>query len=91
MSLFNTTAIPSDPNAIPDIWEKVVYQLNGSCDSIEQALEDYEVPELEDNDSFLSYLDNEIFRCECCSWWCPISEMSEQGDWACRDCVPEEE
>ena len=91
MSLFNTTAIPSDPNAIPDIWEKIIYHLNGSCTSLEQALEDYEVPELEDNDAFLSYLDNEIFRCERCSWWCPISEMSEQGDWECRDCVPEEE
>lgn len=91
MSLFNTTAMPSDPNAIPDIWEKIIYYLNGSCMSLEQALEDYEVPELEDNDSFLSYLDNEIFRCECCNWWCPISEMSEQGDWECRDCVPEEE
>lgn len=91
MSLFNTTAIPSDPNAIPDIWEKVVYQLNGSCDSLEQVLENNEVPELEDHLPFLNYVDNEIFRCNCCSWWCPISEMSEASDWACRDCVPEEE
>lgn len=90
MSLFNTTAIPSDPNAIPDIWEKIVYQLNGSCDSIGQVLENNEVPELEDHLPFLNYVDNEIFRCNCCNWWCPISEMSEAGDWECRDCVPED-
>ena len=88
MSLFNTTAMPPDPT---DIWEKIVYHLNGSCISLEQALEDYEVPELEDCMPFLNYVDNEIFRCESCSWWCPISEMSEVGDWECRDCVPEEE
>lgn len=94
MSLFNTTAIPSNPSDIPDIWEKVVYQLNGSCDSLEQVLENNEVPELFDNDAFLEYLDNEIFRCTCCSWWCPVSETSENdndGDWVCRDCSPNDD
>ena len=84
MSLFNTTAIP-------DIWEKVIYQLVGSCDSLEQVLENNEVTELEDNDAFLTYLDNEIFRCDCCGWWCAISEMAENDNWECRDCAPDEE
>lgn len=91
MSLFNTTAMPSDPNAVPDIWEKIIYQLNGSCDSLEQALANNEAEELEDHMPFLNYMDNEIFCCECCNWWCPISEMNEQGDWECRDCVPEDD
>jgi hypothetical protein len=68
MSLFkNTTAMPSTPGDIPDIWEKIIYQLNGSCDSMNQVLENNEVPELEDHMPFLNYVDNEIFRCGCCN------------------------
>jgi len=72
-----------------DLWEKIIYQLNGSCESLEQALADNNAEELEDHMPFLEYLDNEIFRCECCGWWCPISESSETVDTECRDCNPE--
>ena len=79
MSLLNSTAIPTT-------WENVIYHLNGSCNSLAETLEAFEVPELEDNEDFLSYLDNEIFRCDSCNWWSPISEMSENGQWQCYDC-----
>lgn len=74
-----------------DLWEKLIYELNGTCDSIEHVLEKYEALELQDHMPFLNYLDNEIFRCACCSWWCTISEMSENSDDECRDCNPEDE
>lgn len=74
-----------------DLWEKIIYQLNGSCDTIYQVLADNEAEELEDYLPFLIHLDNEIFRCECCDWWCSISEMSENSNTECRDCVPEDE
>ena len=74
-----------------DLWEKIIYELNGSCDTIYQVLENHNAEELEDHLPFLNHLDNEIFRCECCNWWCPISEMSENSDTECRDCVPEDE
>ena len=74
-----------------DLWEKIIYQLNGSCDSLEQALATNEAEELEDHMPFLEYLDNEIFRCDCCSWWCPISESSENVDTECTDCNPNDD
>lgn len=74
-----------------DLWEKLIYQLNGSCDSLEQVLANNDAEELEDHMPFLNYLDNEIFRCECCNWWCPISDMAESSDTECRNCVPDED
>jgi hypothetical protein len=74
-----------------DLWDKIIYNLNGTCDSLEQALADNEAEKLEDHTPFLHYLDNEIFRCNCCSWWYPISEMAENDNWECRDCAPDEE
>ena len=81
MSLFTNT----------DIWEKIVYQLNGSCDSLNQVLADCEAEELEDHSPFLNYLDNEIFCCNSCGWWSPISEIAENDNWQCRDCDENEE
>ena len=74
-----------------DLWEKIIYQLNGSCNSLNQALANNEAEALEDHEPFLSYLDNEIFCCECCNWWSPISEMANNDNWECRDCAPDEE
>lgn len=69
-----------------DLWEKIIYQLSGSCASLEQALTSNDAEELEDHLPFLNYLDNEIFMCECCSWWSPISESSENDSTICNDC-----
>lgn len=30
-------------------------------------------------------LDDRVFCCEVCGWWCGIDEMSEDS-WTCRDC-----
>lgn len=74
-----------------DLWEQIIYRLNGTCDSLSHVLYEFEAEQLEDHLPFLDRLDVNIFRCECCHWWCDISEMSEEGDWECRDCVPDNE
>ena len=88
MSLLDNNTATNDNH---DLWEKLIYQLVGTCDSLEQVLADNDAEQLEDHLPFLDYLDNEIFRCECCSWWCPISESSETEPTECTDCAPEEE
>lgn len=45
--------------------------------------------QLEDDKEFLAELDNTLFCCECCGWWCELSEMSDNHSWECVDCYPE--
>lgn len=70
-----------------DLWEKIIYDLNGSCDSLEQALAEHDAEDLEHHEPFLHHLDDQIFRCDCCGWWYPISEMAitEEAQ-ICDDC-----
>jgi hypothetical protein len=74
-----------------DKWENISFSLVGTCDSLIQALADNNAEDLEDHEPFLHYLDNQIFRCTCCGWWSPISEMADNDNWECRDCAPDEE
>lgn len=70
-----------------DLWEQIVYDVNGTCESLESHLETANALHLHDHMPFLNYLDDQIFRCTCCSWWCPVSEMSEQSEEPiCTDC-----
>lgn len=70
-----------------DHWDKIIEAARGTCDSLYQILEQHDAQDLEDHMPFLNYLDQTIFCCEQCNWWCEISEMSEHEDWVCRDCV----
>lgn len=76
-----------------DRWGHIVERLRGTCDMLEDGLEDEDAEDLQDHLPFLDYLDNHIFRCECCGWWCEISESVDSDDYdlVCGDCVPDEE
>jgi hypothetical protein len=70
-----------------DLWNEIIYDLSGTCDSLEAALTRHNAEQLRDYMPFLEYLDNEIFLCDGCNWWCELSEMSETSDTdMCRDC-----
>jgi hypothetical protein len=71
-----------------DKWNEIIEDLRGTCKSMEEVLDNYNREDLRDNMEFLGYLDNEIFRCDCCRWWCEISEESGVGDGelVCNDC-----
>jgi hypothetical protein len=73
-----------------ELAEELAPQLMGSCQFLHTLLENYE-PELEEdmelNSEFCARLDSLVFCCTDCSWWCEISEMSEDKDWVCQECV----
>lgn len=69
-----------------DLWNNIIYNLNGTCDSLESALIRHSAEQLRDHAPFLDYLDNEIFCCEICNWWLDLSEMADNDNWECRDC-----
>lgn len=73
-----------------DLWERIAYDLSGTCQMLSAVLDDYDALDLENHQPFLEYLDNEIFLCDGCGWWYPISEMSETQAY-CNNCVEEGE
>lgn len=55
-------------------WGDVVEDLRGTPGL-------YGIPEdLQDNKAFLEYLDQEIFICETCGWWCERCEETQDPD-----------
>lgn len=75
------------------LYSSVANALMGSPDSLIQVLGNYEAEYLEDDQEFMEYLDEHVFNCVICGWWCPIDEIEEtqSGEWACRDCNPIDE
>jgi hypothetical protein len=74
-----------------DTWNNIIYELNGTCDTLEQVLHRNTAEDLTDHMPFLNYLDDHIFCCESCNWWLDISEMANNDNWECRDCSSDEE
>ena len=75
-----------------NLWNQIIYDLNGSCDSLAQVLERHDSIELEDNLAFLTHLDSEIFLCDSCGWWCEISEAVDvEHGIVCDQCYEDEE
>lgn len=74
-----------------DQWEQIIDTLRGTCDSLSHVLDYHEASHLQDHMPFLNYLDNQIFCCEQCMWWCEINEMTDGDRWECRDCSPPEQ
>lgn len=75
---------------------ELIYALQGSCSTIAEQLEmRWELSE--DDLTMENYLaiDDAIFCCSVCNWWCPASEetATAQGksDLGCSDCFPEED
>lgn len=64
------------------ITEKFIDYAKGTCASISEVCS---VLEIQDEDSIdWGLVDDEIFRCEGCSWWCELHEQDDNGD--CQDC-----
>lgn len=69
--------------------ETLISRLSGTCDSMSQHCEDLELSDLDDE--VTTAVDQEIFCCTQCSWWCPIDEESSEeidhDEWVCSDCA----
>lgn len=69
--------------------ETLISRLSGTCNSMESECEALDLSDLDDD--VTNAVDQAIFCCTQCSWWCPIDEeSSEDAGWdelICRDCV----
>ena len=64
------------------VTEKWIEAAVGTCMSIQEVMNFIDI---EDEDLIdWVMVDQEIFCCESCSWWCEIGESDEEGD--CQDC-----
>ena len=71
----------SDPT---DRANALAYELQGTANSMPEVFID--------DTPLLAELDQLIFRCDCCSWWCEQGECNENpdgGDDICNDCLDE--
>lgn len=59
----------------------VISELNGTCKSLYDVLTDFEL----DDKDLLDDIDNELFECSVCGWWCEHSE--DTGEFVCEDCA----
>jgi len=74
-----------DKMTVTEVYTEIVGRYLGSCESLAWDDEDF----LEQND-LLDTLDEEMFECEQCGWWCSRDEEGEEPN-TCIDCTPEEE
>lgn len=71
-----------------DIHELII-SLQGTCTMVDENLpEGMTVLDLTDED--YATIDNEIFLCDECGWWCENSEQNSEGNGLCNDCSPDE-
>lgn len=71
--------------------DEIAYELQGSCQSLQNVLERHDMDGMDDDLEFCHALDRLVFCCEQCEWWFEQSEMGERDDdrWICRECTDE--
>jgi len=78
----------------PKTVDDIAHELQGSASSLESVLEYNGMEAAGDDQDFLQALDQLVFCCDDCGWWCEISEMIDTGDSSeqvCDDCGEEAE
>lgn len=69
--------------------QKIIDYLQGTCNDLDASLRDF-YPEMEYEDltdEDLQQIDNQIFLCDQCGWWCEISEQAdEEEEGYCAEC-----
>lgn len=73
--------------ATPPIPEQVADDLRGTCRTLAEVLEWHDAVHIEDNADFCSGIDDLVFCCSECGWWCETSEMEDPDSWRCADCA----
>lgn len=69
--------------------DEIASELQGSCHSLNEVLERNNMEGADNDAEFCASLDSLVFCCECCNWWCEVSEMADDGgaQGICFDCV----
>lgn len=63
---------------------EVAAYLEGSAQSLDDVATEAERADTK----FLLSLDEQVFCCDCCGWWCNTDERGEEGD-ICIECEEE--
>lgn len=67
-----------------DKWEEVIENIQGTCLTLDEVINQVYGEEYEPTDLEYHQLDNTTLRCECCSWWVEAHEIDEEGN--CHEC-----
>lgn len=74
---------------------ELIDDLTGSCMSLAEALATFDLTEDDLALSDHQAIDEQIFCCDDCGWWCGVEEMNDQsealGGQYCTQCRPDEE
>lgn len=71
--------------------DEVAAELQGTCKSLHDVATEAEQEDIE----FLQDLDDKVFLCEICGWWCELCELSNasiegQHQLTCDECEPDD-
>lgn len=69
--------------------ETVASELLGTCRTLNEVLTYYGAAELENDETFCAALDNLVFCCTTCDWWFDVGNMSDNAEWVCDECEPD--
>lgn len=70
---------------------EIANYLTGTCTTLNEALTVHNAEHLESNDKFCSQLDAMVFCCEACGYWRDVGEMSDNVEYYCDECEPDDE
>jgi hypothetical protein len=69
--------------------DDLIQDLQGTTKSLDTATEElFGVSAFDLHIEVLSEIDNHIFQCDGCGWWCDLGEQSHEveDDMVCEDC-----
>lgn len=74
-----------------EILDDICSSLSGTClNSVEQECENRGISYNDLTLENFDYIDEQIFNCEECGWWCDTSELNDTyGEQLCDDCYQE--
>jgi hypothetical protein len=76
----------------PEQLQELIDYLQGTCQNIATALEDIGFTEDDLAIADFMEIDQQIFLCVVCGWWCEASESDgESEEPTCQDCYDAEE
>lgn len=72
--------------------DKFIASVQGTAGIYDQGAADEAGFDLDDLDvEDWQYIENDVFSCTRCGWWCDSSEMNGVHDLFCDDCAEEDE
>lgn len=69
----------------------VIDALRGTCETLDHVADQHNIDPMDA--SLCDAIDQEIFKCNDCGWWCEmheeVSAFADIDEWTCRQCAVE--